>query len=114
MRRIADHHERDEAEARLQGDKALATALGMLKVYLRQRALLLDRYEHTMQTQKQGLVQSRRRKDKPASDPSDVDRNNRIRRHHGRLVDAGAADPTSTTAAEFGLSTRSIRRILAG
>ena len=59
-------------------------------------------------------AQSRRRKGKPASDPDDADRNGRIRAFHARLFANDPHGATSQTATEFGLSTRTIRRILQG
>jgi hypothetical protein len=56
--------------------------------------------------------QRKRRKGKPASSDGDASRNKRIVRFHARLTKAGRGDATSATAAEFGLSTRTIRRIL--
>jgi hypothetical protein len=59
-----------------------------------------------------GKKQAKRRKGKPASTDSERASNDVIRRHHARLVAAGHHDATSQTAAAFGVSTRTIRRIL--
>jgi hypothetical protein len=62
--------------------------------------------------EKSGRAQAGRRKDKPAANPDDEGRNGRIRTFHARQVDAGNTKATATTATEFGLSTRQIRRVL--
>ena len=61
---------------------------------------------------KHGEDQSRRRKDKPAADPYDADRNDRLQKFHARLVAEGRHDATSATAVEFRLSPRQVRRIV--
>jgi hypothetical protein len=60
------------------------------------------------------VTQAARRKDKPAEQPDDAGRNERIRKIHARLVARGDDDATSQVAVEFGLSTRQVRRILSG
>lgn len=58
-------------------------------------------------------TQRERRQGKPASsDDYDPDRNERIRRHHARLVADGRHDATTQTATEFDLSPRQVSRIL--
>lgn len=63
---------------------------------------------------KQSKAQSKRRKDLPATTDGSRGRNEHIRKYHARLKAAGRNDATSATATEFGLHTRTIRRILAG
>jgi hypothetical protein len=61
-------------------------------------------------------AQRARRKDKPSSadDPRrNRDRNESVRLYHARLVAQGRHDATAATAAEFDLSARTIRRIIA-
>ena len=57
-------------------------------------------------------TQRARRFDKPAADPYDATRNDRIRAFHARLLAQGRTDATAGTAGEFGLSARQIRNIL--
>lgn len=53
-----------------------------------------------------------RRADKPASDPYDGNRNERLRAYHARLIASGARDANQQTADEFDLSARQVRRIV--
>lgn len=61
-----------------------------------------------------GHAQRARRKGKPAADPADTSRDERLRAFHERLSASGASNATSATAVEFGLSTRRVRQILRG
>ena len=61
----------------------------------------------------QGDQQAARRKGKPATvDGGDEDRNARIQHRHARLVGLNHPSPTDATAIEFGLSRRTVQRIL--
>lgn len=73
-----------------------------------------ERFLHPLAVKgrKHGQAQAKRRKDKPAASPDDLGRNERLQRYHAGLTAAGRADATSATAAEFNLSTRTVRRVL--
>lgn len=53
-----------------------------------------------------------RRAGKPASDPYDSGRNERIRAFHARLIAGGARDANKQTAEEFELTARQVSRIV--
>ena len=59
-------------------------------------------------------VQRKRRKDKPASDPTDTGRNGRMRKMYKRLVADGSASPMSDLAVAFEVSTRTASRVING
>lgn len=61
---------------------------------------------------KQAVAQAKRRKDKPATDIYDTDRNTRIRAKHARLKATGSRDATTQVANDFGLSPSQVRRIV--
>lgn len=59
-----------------------------------------------------GAIQRKRRKDKPLADSYDTGRNDRLREYHRRL--AGQNDATEQTAQAFGVTTRTVNRIVRG
>lgn len=76
----------------------------------------LHRLVHSLRAQElahsSAKAQSRRRKGKPAADPHDMSRNDRLKAFHARIVNDGHRDATSQTAHEFELGTRQVRNIL--
>jgi len=88
----------------------------MAEPLIRRVLLALDDQRAGLAMHRIGLsaTQSRRRKDKPASDPADTGRNDRIRARHAHLEALGEYNYTSVVATEFGISTSSVRRILRG
>lgn len=75
-------------------------------------AQLDDRREDWLMGIRHRRVQRARRSDKPAADPYDDGRNERIRAYHARLEAEGELDATAQTAAAFELSDRRIRQIV--
>lgn len=89
----------DMGEEAAKAVPGLAFRLGRLE-------LLLHVYEVEAE------IQAARRLGKPTSDRYDVSRNDRVIRHHARLIAAGRTDATKQTALEFDISDRQVRNIL--
>lgn len=71
-----------------------------------------DSKELWPKVEKHSKTQSARRKDKPAADHYDNNRNDRIKKFHANLIAGCVRDPVKQTAEEFSLDPRTIRRIV--